>query len=235
MISRFKTAARTLLHRSLGSFFDLCDHAVKFLLLDDHPLFRQALKSITLRIDPGALVIECASYVQSLSHLGEDLDLVLLDLRMSGLDGMEVLANLRVQHPTLPVVVVSASQDRNEVISALRLGALGFVPKASSAEVIEHALRLVLSGDTYLPSHLLLSDDLPDNCQRETPLELTDRQKQVMQWMAQGESNKQIARRLNVAETTVKVHVTAILRELKVSSRAQAIVALFQRGKVYAP
>lgn len=204
---------------------------MKFLLLDDHPLFRQALKSITQRLDPAATVLECASYDEAQPLLGEDdVDLVLLDLRLSGLDGMEVLATLRAQHPMLPVVVVSASEDPHEVMAVLRLGALGFVPKASSADVMEHALRLVLSGDTYLPSHILLDPQAPGALPKDGALDLTQRQKEVMRLMVQGESNKQIARRLNVTENTVKVHVTAILRELNVTSRAQAIVALFQRG-----
>lgn len=203
---------------------------MKFLLLDDHPLFRQALKSITQRLDPVATVLECASYDEARPLLGDDVDLVLLDLRLSGLDGMQVLATLRSMHPALPVVVVSASEDRQEVMAVLRLGALGFVPKASSADVIENALRLVLSGDVYLPSHLLLNPDVPNALQKEDALDLTERQTQVMRLMAQGQSNKLIAQKLGLAENTVKVHVTAILRELNVSSRAQAIVALFQRG-----
>ncbi len=119
--------------------------------------------------------------------------------------------------------------DPHEVMAVLRLGALGFVPKASSAEVMEHALRLVLAGDTYLPSHILLDPQAPAALPKDGVLDLTQRQKEVMRLMVLGESNKQIARRLNLAENTVKVHVTAILRELNVTSRAQAIVALFQR------
>lgn len=203
---------------------------MKFLLLEDHPLFRQALKGITARLDPGATVLECASYDEARPLLGDDLDLVLLDLRLSGLDGMKVLATLRAQHPALPVVVVSASEDRHEAMEVLRLGALGFIPKASSAEVMEHALRLVLAGDVYLPSHLLQDAPQPDTPPRDDTLVLTERQQQVMRLMVQGQSNKQIGRALNLTENTVKVHVTAILRELNVSSRAQAIVALFQRG-----
>ncbi len=203
---------------------------MKFLLLDDHPLFRQALRSITLRLDPEATVLECASYDEAQALLADDVDLVLLDLRLSGLDGMEILATLRAQHPALPIVVVSASEDPHEVMAVLRLGALGFVPKASSAEVMEHALRLVLAGDTYLPSHILLDPQAPAALPKDGVLDLTQRQKEVMRLMVLGESNKQIARRLNLAENTVKVHVTAILRELNVTSRAQAIVALFQRG-----
>ena len=147
---------------------------MKFLLLDDHPLFRQALKSITQRLDPAATVLECASYEEAQPLLGDDdVDLVLLDLRLCGLDGMEVLATLRAQHPTLPVVVVSASEDPHEVMAVLRLGALGFVPKASSADVMEHALRLVLSGDTYLPSHILLDPQTPAALPKDSTLDLT--------------------------------------------------------------
>lgn len=205
---------------------------MKFLLLDDHPLFRQALKGILARIDPAAGVLECASYDEARPLLHDDLDLVLLDLRLSGLGGMQVLGALRARHPTVPVVVVSASEDPQEISKVLRQGALGFVPKASSAEVLEFALRTVLAGDVYLPSHLSQELDAPAAAAApgEGALALTERQLQVMRLMAHGHSNKEIARALHLAENTVKVHVTAILRELNVSSRAQAIVALFQRG-----
>ncbi|CAN7555590.1 response regulator transcription factor [Acidovorax sp. LjRoot129] len=203
---------------------------MKFLLLDDHPLYRQALKGIIQRIDPVATVLECAAYDEARPLLHDDLDLVLLDLRLSGLDGIQVLTTLRTQHPTLPVVVVSASEDKQEIMAVLRLGALGFVPKAASAEVLEYALRLVLAGDVYLPSHIALDVQTTPSPQQDGALDLTERQMQVMRLMAQGQSNKQIGRSLNLAENTVKVHVTAILRVLNVSSRAEAIVALFQRG-----
>ncbi|RZJ10171.1 MAG: response regulator transcription factor [Acidovorax sp.] len=203
---------------------------MKFLLLDDHPLYRQALKGIIQRIDPVAAVLECAAYDEARPLLHDDLDLVLLDLRLSGLDGIQVLTTLRTQHPTLPVVVVSASEDKQEIMAVLRLGALGFVPKAASAEVLEYALRLVLAGDVYLPSHIALDVQTTPSPQQDGALDLTERQMQVMRLMAQGQSNKQIGRSLNLAENTVKVHVTAILRVLNVSTRAEAIVALFQRG-----
>lgn len=212
---------------------------MKFLLIDDHPLFRQGLKGIAQRLDGAAVVLEGASYGQAQALLDDDLDLVLLDLRLPDMDGLEALAAIRAGFPALPVVIVSASENKQDIMAALRLGALGFVSKASSADVLENALRLVLAGDVYLPSGLMLSADgtgadwprNPEGVSRG----LTDRQAQVMRLMAKGESNKQIARALNLSESTVKVHVTAILRALGVSSRAQAIVAALQQGQDKAP
>lgn len=210
---------------------------MKFLLLDDHPLFRHGLKGIAQKLDPHASVFECATYEEAQAVLNDDLDLVMLDLRLpGGTDGLQVLAAMRSRFPTLPVVVVSASEDKNEIMAALRLGALGFVSKASSADVLENALRLVLAGDIYLPSNIMLNAGADwKKADAPSSLALTERQTQVMRLMAQGESNKQIARILNLAENTVKVHVTAVLRALGVTSRAQAIVALFQRGEDKAP
>ena len=212
---------------------------MKFLLIDDHPLFRQGLKGIAQRLDGAAVVLESASYEQAQALLDDDLDLVLLDLRLPDMDGLEALAAIRAGFPALPVVIVSASENKQDIMAALRLGALGFVSKASSADVLENALRLVLAGDVYLPSGLMLS---PDGAGADWPRNpegasrgLTDRQAQVMRLMAKGESNKQIARALNLSESTVKVHVTAILRALGVSSRAQAIVAALQQGQDKAP
>ena len=212
---------------------------MKFLLIDDHPLFRQGLKGIAQRLDGAAVVLESASYEQAQALLDDDLDLVLLDLRLPDMDGLEALAAIRAGFPALPVVIVSASENKQDIMAALRLGALGFVSKASSADVLENALRLVLAGDVYLPSGLMLS---PDGTGADWPRNpegasrgLTDRQAQVMRLMAKGESNKQIARALNLSESTVKVHVTAILRALGVSSRAQAIVAALQQGQDKAP
>lgn len=213
---------------------------MKFLLIDDHPLFRQGLKGIAQRLDGAAEVLESASYEQARALLGDDLDLVLLDLRLPDMDGLEALAAIRAGFPTLPVVIVSASEDKQDIMAALRLGALGFISKASSADVLENALRLVLAGDVYLPSGLMLSPDgggagWPRNPEGAPSRGLTDRQAEVLRLMAKGESNKQIARALNLSESTVKVHVTAILRALGVTSRAQAIVAALQQGQDKAP
>lgn len=213
---------------------------MKFLLIDDHPLFRQGLKGIAHRLDRTAVVLESATYGEAQALLDDDLDLVMLDLRLPGMDGLEVLAAIRAGFPTLPVVIVSASENKQEIMAALRLGALGFVSKASSADVLENALRLVLAGDIYLPSGIMLNPDAPGadwprGGEGPPPRGLTDRQAQVMRLMARGESNKQIARALNLSESTVKVHMTAILRALGVASRAQAIVAALQQGQDKAP
>lgn len=220
-------------------------YVMKVLVVDDHPLFREGLKSILGKFDQPMLVFESTTYAdaQALIQSEPGLDLVLLDLNLPDVDGLTALEDLRRVQPQLPVVIISASENREDVLAAMRHGAPGFISKASSSATLEQALRLVLSGGVYLPPHIML-EDVPSGAKvlpspvLSSPgyedalarLGLTERQMQVLLLMARGESNKSIARALNVAENTVKVHMTAILRALEVSSRAQAIAALARMG-----
>jgi len=206
---------------------------VKILVADDHALIREAFRHLLSGQVSGATVLEAgdceAAYQLIEQH--SDLDLVLLDLRLPGTGGMAMLEKLRADHPTLPIVVVSALEDPGTVRSALARGAMGFIPKSSSNEVMLNALRLVLSGGRYLPPEILSGDGSaaapPSSIDQ---VHLTDRQREVLALMVQGKSNKHICRELGLAEATVKIHVTAILRALRVTSRAQAIVAVNQLG-----
>jgi len=207
---------------------------VKILVADDHPLIREALRHLTSELAPDTLVFEagdCDS-ARQLATEHPDLDLVLLDLRLPGPGGLATLDALRNENPALPVVVVSAVEDPGVVRSVLVHGAMGFIPKSSSNEVMLSALRLVLSGGRYLPADLLSADGGPPPAGPTSveDLQLTDRQREVLALMVQGKSNKLICRELGLAEATVKIHVTAILRALRVTSRAQAIVAVNQLG-----
>jgi len=206
---------------------------VKILVADDHALIREAFRHLLSGQVSGVTVLEAgdseATY-QLIEH-HPDLDLVLLDLRLPGTGGLAMLEKLRADHPTLPIVVVSALEDPGTVRSALARGAMGFIPKSSSNEVMLNALRLVLSGGRYLPPEILAGDGsaaAPPSSMDQ--VHLTDRQREVLALMVQGKSNKHICRELGLAEATVKIHVTAILRALRVTSRAQAIVAVNQLG-----
>jgi DNA-binding NarL/FixJ family response regulator len=206
---------------------------VKILVADDHALIREAFRHLLTGLVGGATVLEagdCESACQLIEQ-HPDLDLVLLDLRLPAMGGMAMLEALRANHPTLPVVVVSALEDPGTVRSAIARGAMGYIPKSSSNEVMLNALRLVLSGGRYLPPEILTGpgDATPPPSSMDQ-VHLTERQKEVLALMAQGKSNKLICRELGLAEATVKIHVTAILRALKVTSRAQAIVAVNQLG-----
>ncbi|UCH52401.1 MAG: response regulator transcription factor, partial [Pseudomonadota bacterium] len=198
---------------------------MKVLVADDHALIREAFRHLLADLDPGAVVLE-AGDCDSAYRLVEqqpDIDLVLLDLRLPGPGGLATLEKLRSHCPDLPVVVVSALEDPGTVRAALARGAMGFIPKSSSNDVMLNALRLVLSGGRYLPPAMLATESAAAPTTREE-VHLTDRQREVLALMVQGKSNKHICRELGLAEATVKIHVTAILRALKVASRAQAIV-----------
>jgi len=219
---------------------------VKILVADDHPLLREALLLVLRELEGGVTPIEAADgeAVRRLAAEHADLDLVLLDLCLPGVRGLELFEDLRRDYPALPLVVLSALDDPGTVKAVLGGGALGFIPKSSPHQVMVNALRLVLGGGRYLPPELmpeLAGDDWASVPARaESPgtpvggsaetLGLTGRQQQVLALLAQGKSNKQICRVLGLAEATVKVHVTAVLKALRVTSRTQAIVMVNRLG-----
>lgn len=218
---------------------------MKILVIDDHALIRQALQNMLRVLDSSAEVLESAdcSAALALAANQPDLDLILLDLHLPGMDGMDALSHFRQSHPAVPVVVLSGTKDRQTVLTAIDRGAMGFIPKSSSNNVMLSALRLVLSGGVYLPMEILDhagsliagdADSLTSGtgAHGKTPAELglTDRQMEVLDLLLQGKSNKLICRELGLAEGTVKVHVTAVLKALNVTSRTQAVIAASKLG-----
>jgi DNA-binding NarL/FixJ family response regulator len=210
---------------------------VKILIADDHPLIREAFRHLLTDLAPSVTVFEAGDCETTLKLATQhpDVDLVLLDLRLPGPGGLATLNALRRENPALPVVVVSAIEDPGTVHNVLAHGAMGFIPKSSNNDVVLNALRLVLSGGRYLPADILSGTG---NYLTATPvtaatLRLTERQREVLTGMMQGKSNKLISRELGLAEATVKIHVTAVLRALKVTSRAQAIVAVNHLGLTF--
>jgi DNA-binding NarL/FixJ family response regulator len=206
---------------------------LKILVIDDHPLIREAVRNVLGRLGESIVALEAADCDCALSIVDEhpDLDLILLDLGLPGTSGMDALGMLRERHPAVPVVVLSASDDRDTVVEALDRGAMGFIPKSSSNEIMLNALRLVLSGGVYLPPKVFISNHatLPAPMPVAN-LGLTERQLQVLVLMVQGKPNKLICRELGLAESTVKIHVTAILKALHVTSRTQAVIAVGRMG-----
>jgi len=215
---------------------------VKVLVADDHPLIREALQNVLVELDGAVTSLEAANGdgVRRLVAGHADLDLLLLDLMLPGVSGFELLDELRRDYPSLPIVVLSALDDPGTVKAVLARRAMGFIPKSSPHQVMLSALRLVVSGGRYLPPELIARDATAVSSYGFNPvagapvsaagLGLTGRQQQVLALMAQGKSNKQICRELGLAEATVKIHVTAILRALGVTSRAQAIVSVNRLG-----
>ena len=175
-----------------------------------------------------AAQVHTASTLQSAIELTQAhaFDFAILDLRLPDSYGVPVLLRFRAAAPDLPVVVFSASSDRATIMDSLDAGAMGFIPKTSPSDVLLNALRLVFSGSIYVPHEALAGRDTPT---RAGP-ELTPRQTEVMQMLLLGFSNKRICRHLGIAENTVKVHMTAVLRALGAENRTQAVLNAAQLG-----
>jgi DNA-binding NarL/FixJ family response regulator len=211
---------------------------MKILLVDDHALIRDALRSVLKEVAADANVMEAGDCGQAM-HLIEahpDLQLVLLDLNLPDRDGFAVLTDLRQRYATISLVVLSGLQDRDSVLKALDLGALGFIPKSAPREVMVSALRLIFAGGVYIPPEALgrteSKERQPATSRPVLPADFgfTDRQMEVLALMMQGKSNKSISRILDVAEPTIKHHVTAILKGLKVANRTEAVIAVGSLG-----
>ena len=204
---------------------------MQIIVVDDHALIREALRGVLKELEGSATVLEAPDGRQAL-RLIEDHDginLVLLDLNLPDRDGMALLEGLRKSHPAISIVVLSASHDRDKMMRALDLGALGFIPKSSSREVMVNALRLIFSGGIYIPPEILTHSGLRPVAAAKattspTDFGLTSRQVEVLALMMQGRSNKTICRILDLAEPTVKNHVTSILKALNVSNRTEAVI-----------
>jgi DNA-binding NarL/FixJ family response regulator len=215
---------------------------MKILVIDDHVLIRQAMQGVLKKLRRDAVVLEAPNCEQAMQIIANhpDISLILLDLTLPDRDGFSVLAELRERYPAVSIVVLSAVQDPANVMKALDMGALGYIPKSAQGDVILNALRLVISGGIYIPPEILARDELSISTPRQpggdrsqvSPADvgLTDRQLDVLALVMQGKNNKTICRILNLAEPTVKNHVTAILRALKVSNRTEAVIAVHQFG-----
>ena len=221
---------------------------MKVLLIDDHPLILTALQGVIQGIGSHVSVVGVAGARAAREALAADpnFDLVLLDLRLGDADGFELLVELRNGWPAIPVVVVSASDRSADVIRAIDLGAMGFVPKRASNETLTEALKVVMSGGIYVPPMTMGGvDAVPPGAGRDSGgshtwppgmdaptalagFKLTPRQTDVLGLLLRGQSNKLIARELELSVETVKDHVAAVLRALGVNSRTQAVLAVSQ-------
>jgi DNA-binding NarL/FixJ family response regulator len=199
------------------------------IVADDHPLFREALRHTLSHAFDGAEIAEAGSFdeVVKLLEAGDDIDLVLFDLKMPGVQGLSGLVYMRAQYPGVPVVVVSASDEPAVIRRARDLGASGFISKSSPVEEMQAAVTAVLGGDIRWPPGL--EADAPGDGE-DTELArrlttLTPQQVRVLMMLREGLLNKQIAYNLGVSEATIKAHVSAILSKLNVDSRTQAVIA----------
>lgn len=219
---------------------------MRVLLVDDHPLILSALKAMIEKLHPGVQVAALASEqaVRQAMADNEEHDLVLLDLHLGDVAGFDLLHDMRVAWPTVPVVVISASDRASDVIQAIDLGAMGFLPKRMSTEALADALKLVIEGGIFVPTmsvgeaapvhphagagEVSVAAEAAAGMQNFDHLGITPRQSDVLALLLQGSPNKDIARRLGLSVETVKDHVQAVLRALGVSSRTQAVLAVGQ-------
>lgn len=203
--------------------------SARLIIVDDHPLFRDALKAALSANTPAMAIKEAGSLDEATRMLGDDgdVDLVLLDLKMPGVQGLSGLAYLRAQHPDVPVCIVSGHEEPAVMRRALALGASGYIPKSTPGDTMRAAVAAILDGNVWAPETAAASTaherEIDDLSRRLATL--TPQQVRVLMMLRAGLLNKQIAYELDVSEATVKAHVSAILQKLNVDSRTQAVIA----------
>lgn len=220
---------------------------MKVLLVDDHVLFREGLSMLLRHLMDDVEICEAGNVEEATVQITAygDVNLILLDIGLPNMTGTESVRLMRERHPEIPVVALSSSEDKVTVLSALDHGAMGFVPKSSSASILTNALRLILAHGIYLPPSVFLGDRQPpgavppphaaaepSSTVKRTPeqLGLTPRQADVLLRILEGKPAKVISRELNLSASTVKTHTSAVLRALNVTTRTQAIIAAGRLG-----
>ena len=203
---------------------------MKALIADDHSLIRDGIKLILKRLLESVDILEAENFddAHKIVETNSDLDLITLDLFMPGMAGPQSVSIIRHSAPVVPIIVLSMSEDPGHMRDVLKLGANGYIPKTSPNSILSNAIRLVLDGGIYVPPEML--NDVPDAGKNEKTIEvnkqkpaLTERQLEILNLVAQGKTNKEIARILDIADTTVKSHTTTIFRQLGADNRTQAV------------
>jgi DNA-binding NarL/FixJ family response regulator len=202
-----------------------------FLIVDDHPLFGEALGNAIRISHPDARILEAASIKGALAVLATEpaIDLALLDLLLPDADGFSGFQRLRDLYPRLPIAIVSSHEDQRTIREALEMGAVGFIPKSASLSELSQAIAQVLSGSVATPKDFVASRGLDQSSAthlRDRLMELTPQQMRVLQLITRGLQNREIAAELKLAESTVKAHITEILRKLRLFSRNKVIIEM---------
>jgi len=203
---------------------------MKIIVADDHTLFREGIRHLLKRLDDDVLILEAHSHDVALQLLKDnpDANLALIDLHMPGREDISGLSEVLDIAQTIPVVVLSGSEELDEIHQVIKAGVMGYIPKHEHAEVMLCALRLVLSGGVYIPPLYLSSKKTVSPFKNR----LTPRQTEVLQQLYKGYSNKEIGLLLNLSEATIKCHTSAIFRELHVDNRLQAVSTAKKLGLV---
>lgn len=196
---------------------------MKILIVDDHAVVREGVAAVLRQALGDASIFQAGDIASAIATADDhrDLDMVLLDLSMPGVSGMAALDAFGARHGATPVIVLSSSEDEADVRGAIAHGALGYVSKSAKPATLLAAVRLVLSGEIYVPS-FMAHDHAPGAVAPGRLASLTDRQRDVLQLVTSGAANKEIAYQLTISEKTVKAHLTAIFRALNVANRSEA-------------
>lgn len=216
---------------------------MKVLLVDDHQLFREGLVILLKRLDDQVTAVEASSCAEAFSCLSKhaNIELILLDVGLPDMSGLEGISVIRERHPGIPIVVLSSQEDRASVLQALDSGAMGYIPKTSSSDVMISALQLILANGIYLPPVALMGGPITPSAavarsdKRPSDLGLSPRQSEVLFLILQGKPSKMICRELNLSASTVKAHTSAVLRALNVTTRTQAVIAAGKLGLRFSP
>ncbi len=213
---------------------------IKVLMVDDHALFRDGMRYVLQQLADEVEVIDSGNFADGMQQAANhpDLDLALLDLNMPGSEGVKSIQVFHESNPSIPLVVVSGSDQRDDIEKVMECGAMGFISKMSSSKMMLSALRMVMDGGVYLPPQLLQQamagmdqgHAVDKRTDRPNKNGLTSRQMQTLQLLAEGLSNKEISLRMNLAEGTVKIHTAAVYQALRVSSRLEAVSAARRLG-----
>jgi DNA-binding NarL/FixJ family response regulator len=210
---------------------------MKVLITDEQALFRDGLSLRLKQINPNIAILQTSSLAEMQKILSEniDTDIILLDIDLAELTAAETIGKIKTLTPNAKIVAISASEEIRNIKKILSYGVKGYIPKRSDSNILSGALKLILDGGTYLPP-ILLENNLNPNGENKNPpflkKNLTNRQSQVLDLIAQGKSNKQIAYDMGVSEATVKLHINALLRSLKVNNRTQAVITAQKLGLI---
>ena len=196
------------------------------LLVDDHSLFREGLKYALLKLSDDVRIFEAGNCRGAFSYARKnDFDIILLDIKLPDMSGIKALKKLRSITPATPIVILTASEEPYIIKQALDNGAVGYIHKSLTTNVMIKALKLVLGGGQYVPKHILKK--LPSG-KMYNMSDLTKRQMQILKFLKQGQSNKEIAEQLKIADNTVRVHISGIFQVLGVSNRTEAAMVALQ-------
>lgn len=210
---------------------------MRVLITDEQSLFRDGLSLRLQQINSDITIIQAANLADMYKILSKekDLDFLILDIDLTELNTTEIINKIKASNPNTKIIAISSSEDIRNIKRVLSFGVKGYIPKRLDSNILSGALKLILDGGTYIPP-IMLDNNINSNIYNQTisPLKknLTNRQSQVLDLIAQGKSNKQIAYDMGVSEATVKLHINALLRSLKVNNRTQAVITAQKMGLI---